>query len=82
MNTQSIVFVTNQDDWEGLYVDGLLVAEDHKIPRQQLVKHLHGKEGPVAEYFINPEFMDGLGRLPENLSDIPGDEILDKSVMD
>lgn len=31
-----VILATNGDDWEGLYVNGKLVTEDHKIRLQDL----------------------------------------------
>lgn len=40
MNATRFAIVTNEDDWEGLYVDGRLVHEGHSIPRSVLLDAL------------------------------------------
>jgi hypothetical protein len=57
-----IVFATNDDDWEGLYINGKLVSEGHKL-----------SFGDFAEAFgisyakVSVEID---GSLPQNLNDL------------
>ncbi len=38
--TPKITIVSNGDDWEGLYLDGVLFAEDHQIRVHHLAEAL------------------------------------------
>lgn len=64
------------DDWEGLFVDGKCVYEDHEIDRKTLrrlcKKHkldfVKIKEGWVTEEY--EEYLCDAGRLHEDLSNV------------
>lgn len=65
MTTPKIDIVMSDDgDWEGMYVDGVLKCEDHSLDAQQVLYAL-GLEFHWKETFIR----DG-GRLPHNFSDL------------
>ena len=63
----SAVLVTNCDDWEGLYVNGKLVAQDHNLSW----KVLRSVKGMLYEQEIDSEYTYSVGILPDNYSDIP-----------
>lgn len=77
-----LVLSTQSGDWEGLFVDGVLIEEGH-----------HLGEGTPAEFWIekskeysfeskdivyhevndeDEEFLDSWGRFPKNLSELKG----------
>lgn len=69
--TSKIVVVSNDDDWEGLYIDGVEDTQDHKIRRDYLVE-ICVKHGTVPTYVT--AMYDALydeGRYPSKLDDIP-----------
>ncbi len=62
------VLVTNCDDWEGLYIDGVLVEECHKINFKDWV----GKISELTEVEVTSEWLgEDVGSLPSSISDIP-----------
>lgn len=62
-----LVLVTNYDDWEGLYIDGVLVLEGHKIRKDEMftVLGINYTEVETAEGWL-----ESRGTLPRNLSDV------------
>lgn len=58
---KTITIVTNDNDWEGLYVDGQLVYEGHEIPRSVLLEAV----GVVAETVV----VEIDGSLPDTLAE-------------
>lgn len=65
MKTATII--DNGDDWEGVYIDGKLIVQDHRINPKELLKQLG--------YFVETlepdyEWLDAQGYLPEDLSDV------------
>lgn len=65
------VLVTNCDDWEGLYVDGELVAQDHQVKRDNFL----GLES-YETWEVSSEYTHEVGYLPDYLSEIPDDQFL------
>lgn len=60
-----VILVTNSDDWEGVYVDSLLVAEGHKIDREAFINIL--KQANTFDYTTEEagEWLYDWGNLPE-----------------
>lgn len=61
------IVIVDADDWAGLYIDGKLVYEGHSIDYRQVFKHLNIDYSRKEADF---EWMDEVGRLPENLSEV------------
>jgi hypothetical protein len=58
---------SSSGDWEGLYIDGVLKLEEHRISNEDLLK----AAGVVAESFEAAEgWVEDRGSLPELLSDV------------
>ena len=55
------------DDWEGCYVDGKLFSEGHHINWLYVLRQL-GHDTSQIE--ANYEWLNEIGNLPENLSDV------------
>jgi len=55
------------DDWEGLYKDGVLKEEGHRIPLHRLLDEL-GIEYNIR--WVDDEWMEDRGNLPQNLSEV------------
>lgn len=55
------------DDWEGVYLDGELVAEGHRITLREFAKLL-GHDIEVVE--ADEGWLGDLGNLPNNLTDV------------
>lgn len=64
---KSIVFVTNNDDWEGMFVDGKLEYQNHSLHYEKILRIL-GIEFSFVE--VNEEWLSERGRLPTDLADI------------
>jgi hypothetical protein len=58
------------DDWEGLYVDGFLAAEDHNLSMEQVLSAL-GLEYLVIEADV--EWMEEEGTLPDRVEEVRGE---------
>ncbi len=69
--TRSITLVTNGDDWEGLYINGVLMIEGHQITLRDLVDALDLgvslDQVEVTTKYLGEEVTS----LPEKLSTIP-----------
>ncbi len=66
---REVVVVSNHDDWEGIYVDGVLRAENHSLTVREILQIL-GVKTDFRE--VSPEWLGGeVGSLPEKLGDIP-----------
>lgn len=66
-----IFFVTNYDDWEGLYINGKRVMQNHNLSGGEVIEMLakHGLiQGKVVE--VDDEWLMEVARLPENLSEV------------
>lgn len=71
MITKKITIVTNEDDWEGLYVDGKIVVQDHKLRVEDVLAAL----GIYAETVTcDHDWLLNFGYLPNNLEDVKLDE--------
>lgn len=68
MNKQ-IVIVSNGDDWEGLYIDGKLVTENHRLSPRDVLNAL----GLTLERkHVSTEYLGGeVVSLPQNIKEIP-----------
>ena len=67
MKDQKLTIVTNYDDWEGLYIDGKLVDEDHQLQLKNILKIL-GHDVEVKK--CNSNWICDQGSLPDNLDDV------------
>jgi len=64
---KKLVLVTNYDDWEGLYIDGKLVLEGHRVRRDEMFTML-GID--YTEVEAAEGWLESRGTLPKNLSDV------------
>jgi hypothetical protein len=72
------------DDWQGLYANGKLILQGHSLRPSEILEWLAGY-GPleVVSYDVRPandEWLNDLGRLPEDLSEVSYDD--DWSIQD
>lgn len=68
-----ITLVTNNDDWEGIYFDGVCVDQGHSLRMMFVLDQLIGKTiGVVEELEVDNEWLreESSGYLPLNLSDV------------
>jgi hypothetical protein len=69
MKTPKITIVSNGDDWEGLYIDGVLRKDSHSITPRDLANAL-GLEFEMKE--VSPEWLgEEVVGLPSRLDKIP-----------
>ncbi|MEG2381824.1 MAG: hypothetical protein RSB38_09025 [Oscillospiraceae bacterium] len=68
--------IIKADDWEGLFVDGKLVYENHEIDRltlRELCEDYSLNFVKIGEVWVTDEFKEYLwdvGSFPENLSEV------------
>lgn len=68
-----ITLVTNNDDWEGIYFDGVLMLEDHQLRPYDilyLVQQSQAVVEDVVKLGVDDEWLYERGRLPKNLEDV------------
>lgn len=63
-------FVTNHDDWEGLYMDDNLVEEGHTIALQWVVSHLNNGYSEWKQLVVEGEWLYDEGALPPTLTEL------------
>lgn len=66
-----VVLVTNYDDWEALYVNGVSVYQGHDIPRYVLVKTCLEAGAHYCSVYSSYEELEMTGNFPDQLDDIP-----------
>lgn len=71
-----IDYVTG-DDWEGLYIDGNLVEENHTISIFDLLETLEDRKLLTFECTeVNQNYLEDLGNLPDNFEALDKNEFL------
>jgi hypothetical protein len=59
------------DDWEGLYIDGKLVLQDHSISAWEVIKLLAFEHiEPGGYHFADLDWLMNNSGLPENIEDV------------
>lgn len=69
------------DDWEGIYINNVLVDESHNFRFERgfknICKHINEVESvdtiQFSTYYINQDWLEDEGSLPEKFDDIPND---------
>ena len=78
-----VIDLVKADDWQGLYINGVLVEETHCIQTEDLLEYVKLeviKSGGISEFeyvvsYVNSEWMEEYGSLPQLIKDIPEEEI-------
>lgn len=66
-----IVFVTSEDDWQGVYVDGWLKDQGHNVSWLFVLETLIGEEIEcVSSLTVDSDWLNEVGTLPDNFSDV------------
>jgi len=72
-----ITIVSNGDDWEGLYVNGKCIVQDHRISRMDLIEEILKvvDKGSISveECYLTDEYIEkayNTGCFPDNLSEM------------
>lgn len=68
----NVVIVTNYDDWEALYVNGIAVAQDHKISRETVVEHCLKENTMFETVEAYHDELESVGQYPDNIDDVNG----------
>jgi hypothetical protein len=67
-----VIIATNFDDWEALYIDGVVVYQHHHVTNRDLGEALVGKAVKSFEVVeIVPYDLWETGEYPEKFEDIP-----------
>ncbi len=64
---KKITIVSNGDDWEGVYLDGKLLAQGHSVDADDILVALGYK---VVDVLTEEGWLEDQGYLPENLEDV------------
>lgn len=69
------------DDWEGLYINGILRIENHHIDVFTALQVIQGwwiyGDKPISrKYYVDSEWMEDHGSLPVSFDDIPKDKLI------
>lgn len=72
----STLTVVQGDDWEGIYIDGKLVAQGHSIPlRNGIDLAIQHKVTEVVWRAADLDWLHDVGELPDNLADAQLDPV-------
>lgn len=66
------------DDWEGIYIDGILIDSGHSIKASDLLEIL--EEFKLITYKqegIEQDYMEDMGDLPKHYKNIEKDQLYD-----
>ena len=66
---KAILVNCDSGDWEGLYIDGTLVAEGHSLSAYQVLEALGGEYKPKC-IEVKADWLDGNG-LPQTVGELP-----------
>lgn len=75
----SRLVLVNGDEWEGLYLDGVLQWQNHSVNHHHVAQAINASPTPVTEMVhveVDVEWMLDEGYLPRMLEDIPLDKIV------
>ena len=67
-------FLARGDDWQGLYVDGKLVYQHHKVDAHTLSQELTKAGVDFKTGWVDFNFLCDHDGLPENLDDVEFEE--------
>ncbi|WP_353640783.1 hypothetical protein [Mesorhizobium sp. WSM2239] len=68
-----IIHAHCESDWEGLYIDGICVAQEHSLRLGSILELIKDRGQPIAEYepkWVDPDWMDEQGYLPEDIKEV------------
>ena len=63
---RKITFVFGEAEWDGMYIDGKMVHQDHSLRLFEVLKAL-GIQYETRD--VDQEWLDNRGHLPDNLED-------------
>jgi len=65
------ITLVRADDWKGLYLDGKLVDEGHRV---DTIDVLHALGIEATQFWANDEWLSNLGSLPLDLKDVKNED--------
>lgn len=68
-------FVTNGDDWQGLYVNDVLVVQGHTLSARDWLNAIDTVAYAEA-HEVSQDWLESVGDLPESFKRIPEDSFL------
>lgn len=73
--TANVILATNDMDWEGFYLNGVLIDEGCDIGIEAILCEL-SKRGVInyTEKPVSAKWLNDIGNLPERLDDVVFDE--------
>ena len=73
MDKNMEVVLADGDDWQGLYVNGTLVMQDHRITVQDLCD-LYDFKGMIKEVYADVDWLCEVNEFPKKLEDVKLEE--------
>jgi len=68
MRPQPVVTLVKGDGWEGLYSDGVLVEQGHRVSLSSILA-VYGLP-PAGSVWVDLDWLGEVGELPERLEDV------------
>jgi hypothetical protein len=66
-----ITFVDGENEWQGIYVDGKLVFENHQVSVPEFIKIFNKySETKIEQVNADGEWTCQMGHFPEDLKDV------------
>jgi hypothetical protein len=62
------------DDWEGIYVDGLINTQNHSLNSSDWIDVISWHQlfqEEIERYYVNYEYMEYAGEFPSRFENIP-----------
>lgn len=75
----SLVIVSNDNDWEGLYINGIIVSQAHRLTSSDILFYLKGHT--LVDYSIKVcdiEWFEDQIDFPRRLSEVKIKETIEK----
>jgi hypothetical protein len=76
-----LVFATNHDDWEAIYIDGVKQDCGHSLRFRELATYFTKPITRVVQLYISTEYSYEYGDFPNKLEDLPKNAILETTVL-
>ena len=67
MNQSKEIVLVKGDDWQGLYIDGILMSEDHSISIEDFAEVVGIK---LSKKYVDLDWLEDNGYLPKLLENV------------
>lgn len=73
-----VVYVYGEEEWDGMYVNGVMQTQDHMLDTRNVVKILEENQPfkVVLHHTVSAEWLEENGSYPHSLEDIPQEAIV------